>query len=52
MILSIMKTFMSCNTMSPVFAVIVMPVMVAVSSISNERDRGRNQCIYASCLFQ
>ena len=48
MILWIMKSLVSRNTMSPVVAVIVMVVMVvmvAVTSIYNKRDRRLNECI-------
>ena len=48
MILWIMQSLVSRNTMSPVVAVIVMVVMVvmvAVTSIYNKRDRRLNECI-------
>ena len=41
----IMKSLVSRNTMSPVVAVIVVVVMVAVTSIYNKRDTRLNECI-------
>jgi hypothetical protein len=37
--------------MSPVVAVIVLVVMVAVTSIYNKRDRRLNECIICIMLF-
>ena len=51
MILWIMKSLVPRNTMSPVVAVIVLVVMVAVTSIYNKRDRRLNECIICIMLF-